>query len=173
MEKELDTIRKDFSKYLDSLGISAKTHKNYRSDISHFSGWLILKIRTFGSYVEDLTGAVPFLSNDLANEYKNYMVENTTPLKTINRRLSTLRHLSKFLLASQIIDTDFMIGIENSSEAKVIKEIKMADHPSIGEFRSYLESEKISPNTIKNYLSDIRQFMIWLENNQQLNNSTK
>jgi len=166
MQKELDLIKDNFTKYLTSLGISPKTHKNYRSDISHFSGWLILKIRTFGSFVENLTEAVPFLSNDLAIEYKNYMVENSTPLKTVNRRLSTLRHLARYLVSSQIIDVDFMAGIENASD---FKEVKMSEHPAINEFRSYLESEKVSNNTIKNYLSDIRQFMVWLESNQNLN----
>jgi len=158
-------MENEFNKYLRNLGLSANTHKNYRSDISHFTGWIILKIRTFGSYVETLTEAIPFISHDLVSEYKAYMTENSTPVKTVNRRLSTLRHLSKFLVASQIIDEDFMSGIENSIEFKEVKEARMSDHPSIGEFRSYLESEKISPNTIKNYLSDIHQFMEWLEIN--------
>ena len=167
-EKELDSIRNNFSKYLTSLGVSPKTHKNYRSDISHFANWLILKVRTFGSYVETLTEAVPFLSHDIAAEYRDYMHEDSVPLKTINRRLSTLRHLSRFLTTSQVIDIDFMARVDNLSEFKKIEVIKMADHPSIEEFRGYLESQKISNNTIKGYLSDIRQFMAWLETNQQL-----
>lgn len=171
MEKELDSIKNNFNKYLTSLGISAKSHKNYRSDISHFAGWLILKIRTFGSYVENLTEAVPFLSKDLAVEYKNYMIENATPLKTVNRRLSTLRHLSRFLVSTQVIDADFMTDIENVSDVKEAKAVRVANHPSIEEFRSYLEAEKISPNTIKNYLSDIKQFMSWLESKQNILNS--
>ncbi len=166
MEKEIDSIKQNFSKYLINLGISAKSHKNYRSDISHFSGWLILKVRSFGSYIETLTQGVPFLSQDMAREYKGYMVENAVPLKTANRRLSTLRHLSRFLVASQVSDTDFMTGIENLIPAREIKVLKLSNHPSIDEFKSYLEAEKISSNTIKNYLSDIKQFMAWLEVNQ-------
>lgn len=159
-------MEKEFNNYLQNLGISAKSHKNYRSDLNHFTGWLILKVRSFGSYVETLTQSIPFLSHELGQEYKNYMSENAVPMKTANRRLSTLRHLSRFLVSSQVIDANFMQGIENLTEAKEIKEIKISDHPSMAEFRSYLESERISANTIKNYLSDIRQFMVWVESRQ-------
>ena len=146
----------EFNKYLSNLGISAKSHKNYRSDISHFTGWLILKVRSFGSYIETLAEGVPFLNNALAHEYKNYMLENKVSLKTVNRRLSTLRHLSRFLVASQIIDVDFVRGIENATEIK----------GAVSEFKSYLESEKISKNTVKNYISDVKQFLSWFESKQ-------
>lgn len=168
-EKELDSIKNEFVKYLDSLGISPKSHKNYRSDLTHFIGWAILKIRSFGSYADSLSEIVPFLSHNLARGYKNYMSENKAPAKTINRRLSTLRHLARFLTATQVIDLDFMDGIENIGT--VVK--KRADiDPVINDFRSFLEAEKVSSNTIKNYMSDIKQFMSWLESNQQINQST-
>lgn len=164
-EKKIDLIKKEFVEYLDSLGLSPKSHKNYRSDLSHFLEWAILKIRSFGSYVESLSEIIPFLTDDLAREYKNYMRENAAPAKTINRRLSTLRHLSRFLTASQIIDSDFMNGIENiGANQKKKPEIK----PVISNFKSYLEAERVSPNTIKNYLSDVKQFMSWLETNQHV-----
>ncbi len=167
MEKELDSIKKDFSKYLDNLGISAKSHKNYRSDVSHFTNWIIAKVRSFGSYIGTLTEAVPFLSHDIAIEYKNEIAQSESSFKTANRRLSTLRHLARFLLASQLMDSDFMDGIENITNTPPDKRI--SEHPMVNEFKSYLESEKISQNTIKNYLSDIRQFLLWLENNHQSN----
>ncbi len=163
-----DSAKYNFVKYLDSLGLSPKSHKNYRSDLSHFAGWVILKIRSFGSYVETLTETVPFLSQSLAQEYKSYMTENNIPNKTINRRLSTLRHFGKSLLVSELIDADFTTGIENVSEKKILK---LNTTPIISEFGSYLEAEKISKNTIKNYLSDTRQFLAWLEANPHLTNS--
>ena len=167
-EKQLDSIKKEFVKYLDSLGISPKSHKNYRSDLSHFLGWAILKIRSIGNYAESLSEVVPFLSASLCTEYKNYMTENSAPPKTVNRRLSTLRHLARFLTATQVVDSDFMSGIENISSR--LKKKPGVD-PMISDFRSYLEAEKVSPNTIKNYLSDIKQFMAWLENNREILNS--
>lgn len=163
-ENQEDSAKNNFFKYLDSLGLSPKSHKNYRSDLTHFIGWVILKIRSFGSYVETLTEAVPFLNSHMAVEYKNYMIENSIPSKTINRRLSTLRHLSRFLASSQIIDLDFMNEIENVS----LRKTTVATHPAVKNFQSYLEAKNVSKNTVKNYVSDVRQFLTWLEiNNQQ------
>lgn len=162
--KSSDSTRKSFIEYLDNLGVSPKTHKNYRSDLSHFTAWLILKVRSFGSYIETLTEAIPFLDKSIGAEYKFFLVENKIPVKTINRRLSTLRHLAKHLTQSQVLDLDFMDGIENLSEGK---NYKFISPKIIEDFRAQLESEKVSKNTVKNYLSDVRQFLDWLETNNQ------
>ena len=166
-QSNFDSLKKDFIDYLSSLGVSATSLKNYKSDVSHFLGWSILKIRSFGSYIESLSELLPFLSANLAGEYKKYLIENATPDKTINRRLSTLRHLSRFLTKTQAINSDFMNEIENITEAALIK---IANHPLIDEFKSYLQAQKISHNTIKNYTSDIKQFFSWLETNQEILN---
>jgi site-specific recombinase XerD len=115
-----------------------------------------------GTYIDELSELVPFLSPNIAHEYKDFMVENSLPLKTINRRLSTLRHLSKFLTSSQIIDLDFTGGIQNTG---IIHEKSLVPASLIDSFSSHLEAQKISRNTIKNYQSDIRQFLAWLEKN--------
>lgn len=166
-QSNFDSLKKDFIEYLSSLGVSTTSLKNYKSDISHFLGWSILKVRSFGSYIESLSELLPFLSSNLAGEYKKYLIENTTPDKTINRRLSTLRHLSRFLKKTQVINSDFMDGVDNIA---VITLIKVANHPLINDFKSYLQAQKISHNTIKNYTSDIKQFFSWLENNQKILN---
>ena len=159
-EITVDQIKKEFIKYLTALGISPKSHKNYRSDLNNFVAWAILKIRSYGSYVQGLADIVPFLSRSLVDEYKADLVANKTPTKTINRRLSTLRHLSRFLIAFQITDVNFMEGIENDLQNG---HKKKKNHPLVSSFKSALESEGVSPNTVKNYLSDIKQFMEWLD----------
>jgi len=95
-DKTSDSTKINFVKYLDNLGVTPATHKNYRSDLTHFTGWLILRVRAFGSYVETLTDALPFLNRNLSLEYRSYLFENHIPVKTINRRLSTLLHQGKF-----------------------------------------------------------------------------
>lgn len=164
MQKKLpvNKITKDFFEYLKNLGVSKKTHKNYRSDISHFSGWLLFRLRHWGVTAESLTDAVPFLDTKLASEYKTFLTGNSVAEKTINRRLSTLRHLARFLTASQILDFDFMDSIANIST----KEIP-STYPFIIQFEKHLEAEKVSKNTIKNYLSDIKQFISWIEEKNQ------
>ena len=148
------------------LGISPKSHKNYRSDLSHFSGWLILKVRSFGSYIETLSEGIPFLSPSLAHEYRSYMQENKVPMKTINRRLSTLRHFARCLVSLQTLDHNFMEGVENLATGTGKR---TSAGPIVEDFRSYLEAQKVSKNTVKNYVSDVRQFLAWVEsvNSQQ------
>lgn len=156
-------LQKQFENYLSSLGISVKSLKNYKSDISHFLGWAMLKVKTFGSYAEGLSDLVPFLSSKMSLEYRDFMTANSMPPKTINRRLSTLRHLAKFLIDSQISDFNFMDGVQNISDIRKIGALSY--HSVINQFTSHLEAEDVSKSTIKNYVSDVRQFLTWLERN--------
>ena len=165
LENSLDSIQRSFVKYLDSISLSGKSLKNYKSDLNHFTGWAILKTRSFGSYINGLSEVIPFLSHNLAKEYKSYMIENSISPKTINRRLSTARHLSKFLIKNELLDIDFMEEIENIGFGR---KNKSAAQPILGKFRSYLEKEKVSASTVKNYLSDTRQFLQWFEKQQSI-----
>ncbi len=162
MDTEFTTpkVEELFTDYLARIGITGKTFKNYRSDIAHFTGWLIFRVRTFGVSVQELTEAVPFLSEGIAKDYKNYLAENNVSSKTVNRRLSTLRHLGCFLLESQILDFDFMNGIQNIT---LSENVKPDHHKLVLGFQKHLEGQNVSHNTVKNYVSDIRQFLYWLE----------
>ena len=86
--QKIDSVKKEFIKYLDLLGLSPISHKNYRSDLGYFISWAILKIRSFGAYVESLTEVVPFLNTDLGREFKRYMSENAVPHNNSNHRRS-------------------------------------------------------------------------------------
>jgi len=158
---QIDIITKNFILYLNSLNISKTSIKLYKSDLSHFAGWLILRTRAHGSYVENLTDATPFINKKTAHEYKEYLVNNQSPISTVNRKLSSLRHLGRMLEAEQAVGFDFMIGIENCEKQDTGKE-----NIILSEFRNHLEDEKVSPNTIKSYLSDIKQFLSWYEKSQ-------
>lgn len=162
-ENRLDTVKNEFFKYLSSLGLSSKSYKNYKSDLHHFLAWVIIRLKNYGSYLESLTDSIPFLTLSLVEEYKTYLQSTGTPIKTVNRRLSTLRHLGHFLQKSGSLDTDFMQSIENVKSLNKRKSI----HPLLANFKAHLEAEKVSANTIKNYLSDIKQFISWLEANEK------
>ncbi len=155
----------EFENYLQSTGISSKSIKNYKSDIAQFFSWAKTKLESFGTYVENLLDVSPFLSQEFVSQYLEHMSTSDLPRKTVNRRLSTLRHLSKFLLEQSLVDSDFMSGVQNIAEVQKAASLNLGSHPSVSEFEAFLEAEKISKNTIKNYLSDIRQFLNWLENN--------
>lgn len=153
----------DFLNYLQNKKLSKISLKNYKSDISHFTSWLIMKLRSAGSYVENLDDSFPFLNTELVKDYVNFLNENKTPRKTINRRLSSIRNLSNYLQEKNIFDFDFTQGIQNIKHQSITKDISLM--PIVLEFKAFLESEKVSPATIKNYTSDVKQFIAWLEKN--------
>lgn len=158
-------ITKAFYEYLSSSGIADKSLKFYVSDLSHFTGWVILKVRSWGVFAETLSEILPFIDSKLAHEYRSFLSHNDISPKTVNRRLSTLRHLARFLMHSQLASSDFMEGVGNIDISASPKDLSM--HPLVAEFEKRLEAEKVSPNTIKNYLSDIKHFINWLETRSQ------
>ena len=98
------------------------------------------------------------------------MVENNIKIKTINRRLSSLRNLSDFLYSSQILDRDYMQGIQNVGIGTPTP-MRVKDRDIVERFReSLIKDENVSPNTVKNYVSDVRGFLAWIEKKGELPN---
>jgi len=50
-----------FLNHLAGLGVSSQSIKHYKSDLSHFTGWILFKLRSLGVYGEELKEAIPFL----------------------------------------------------------------------------------------------------------------
>lgn len=155
----MNNLPKKFETYLtEDLMVSGKTLRNYRADLSHFSGWAILHLRSQGAAIEDFDSLVPHFSSQLIAGYKGYHLENRIPESTINRRLSTLRNFSRFLLLQGMISED---------PTKIVSNIKreLEDREKIGllvdEFKKHLQKDGVSKITLKNYISDIRHFLSW------------
>lgn len=144
------------------VGVSKNTLKFYKSDLNHFINWFLLRIRVFGFFAENIESAAPYLNTNEAINYKTYLEESHTPTKTINRRLSTLRRFAKFLVEQNFLLLNFMEGVTNSGIKESSKKTIEVDLAS--DFTKYLQTQEISQTTIKNYLSDIKHFMAWLEN---------
>ena len=165
-----DNTIKKFLNNLQDQGKSLVSIKNYKSDINHFLAWAILKLKSLGSYADNVIELTPFINRDFFNEYKNYMVENNIKIKTINRRLSSLRNLSDFLYSSQILDRDYMQGIQNVGIGTPTP-MRVKDRDIVERFReSLIKDENVSPNTVKNYVSDVRGFLAWIEKKGELPN---
>ncbi len=171
---EVLNFGKSFEEYLLlRVGVSKNTLKFYRSDFNHFIRWFLLRIRLFGFFAQDIESALPYLTRDEAQNYKAYLEENRTPTRSINRRLSTLRQMSRFLLEQGLVSFNFMEGVTNSGIKSVSKKDVETDLGS--KFAIYLRTQQVSHTTVKNYLSDIKHFMAWIETNKipnQLNNMT-
>lgn len=157
-----DKTVKDFLNQLLAQGKSLVSIKNYKSDLNHFLAWAVLKLKSFGTYAESFAEMTPFINHSFFKEYKSFMVENKVKEKTINRRLSTLRNFSKFLYSEGVLDKNFTEGIQNVGIGIPTKaQEKVTD--IVERFRESLDKEKkVSPNTVKNYISDVRSFLAWV-----------
>lgn len=147
-----------FRIFLISQKFSHSTVKNYLADLNHFLAWLANK--TAVRYQSVGSAILQLVSRQTIEDYKNFLVAGDVPSTTINRRLSALRKLCQLAktqnwLKANPMDDIANIGIidANASPAEQILE----------EFKKHLEKGQASDLTIKNYLSDLRHFLGWIE----------
>ena len=158
-------LPKTFKLYLKSQGASPVTIKNYLSDFNHFWGWLILTLKS--SLIpfdrENPTTIASQITPQIIVQYKSFLDGNKTPAKTINRRLSTLRKFGQFCLSQGWLATNPAKKVTNVTLVEPRTKEEQRKEKILAEFRKELEREKISPITAKNYLSDLRHFLGWIE----------
>lgn len=116
MDNNTKNVSKEsFSQYLFKIGVSKLSYKNYKSDLNHFASWIKLKLKSFGVAANTLDDCFPYLNAKVAIEYKDFLIANKVQSKTVNRRMSTLRHLSRYLVSNMMLSINFMEGIQNIS----------------------------------------------------------
>ncbi|HUS60522.1 MAG TPA: site-specific integrase [Nevskiaceae bacterium] len=150
-------LPENYRTYLKTQGLSSVTIKNYVADINHFLDWLYQKTHVHHRVAGiDIFG---LFTTETFKEYKADVAEQNTPLTTINRRLSALRKFGQFGLQIGSLNQNPVLKIKN-----VVSESNQSPKQNwLVKFRKSLEEEKVSPLTIKNYLSDLRHFLTWLE----------
>ncbi len=155
-----DILESSFAEFLKARGSSVKTQKNYQSDLRYFFSWVSLTIQSQNatlpsSHLEFLHRITPHT----LEQYKHFLVANRIPAATINRRLSTLRTFGAFCQAHQWWQEDPTVILTNVA-------LQPAPHDATQEmlaaFRADLAREGASRVTIKNYSSDVKQFLHWL-----------
>jgi len=142
-----------FKKFLLAENVSPITLKNYLSDLRHFLGWTILKLKAQNKKNFENLSPLEFLNQineSLVEEYKNYLVVNAIPAKTINRRLSTLRKFFSFCISQ---------GWLKENPAKKIQNLKLKIDSIISSFALSLEKENLDQKTIKSYLEVVQEFL--------------
>src|SRR3989344_3095894 len=100
-------LETNFRIYLAAVKkISPLSAKNYLSDLRYFVGWA--------------HQALPeqCMTADNLECYRDYLVASNLPPRTTNRRLSSIRAFSGFLLSQGIIKTNPSKGVRNFSHAK-------------------------------------------------------
>lgn len=160
-----DEIVQGFLENLYTEDISKVSIANYHSDIKHFFSWFARKINLSGVYVETFSDILPFLKKESGRNYKESLVQVKLPASSINRRLSSLRRISRFLLSRGLLAFDFMEATGNVGKYQKESQMTLVSNPLLTQFEKHLAMESSSKNTVKNYVSDVRHFLSWLERN--------
>ncbi len=147
-----------FKNYLILNRASASTIKNYIADFNNFAAWLGQNKHLS---LNPITSSLfLYFTRQVIEEYKTSQIEAKIPNSTVNRRLTTLRRLGQLAIAQGWIHSNPALSVSNVSEKGPI------NRPQIGivdKYKHYLQVSKASPSTIKNYLSDLRHFLAWVE----------
>lgn len=150
-----------FVSYLEHVGSSVKTQKNYRSDLNHFFSWIMnSSFKNTLEYTSSIEQFVSLMGQDVLAGYRNFLLTSGTPTSTINRRLSSIRIFFECCKHYGWLSDNpakSLLNVQNPSSHQD-KKISL-----LTQFAKELESEGASQKTIKNYVSDVKQFLFWLD----------
>lgn len=100
------------------------------------------------------------VNQEVLDAYKNYLISNNTPQKTINRRFSSLRKFGAFSQDQGWLKENTFDTLKNIPEVE--KPFPESEH-HLEEFKVHLWKNNLSKATLKNYLNDIKQFLSWTD----------
>lgn len=126
--------------WLKQKKLSAKSKTNYLSDARQFLKWL---------------GTAPTKAQDFI-DYTLYLQTQKTPDSTFNRKLASLRHLSRCLSEHFAIEPawDYLKNIPQDPFENLLLN-----------FKRHLKTAGYKGKTIVNYLSDLKHYLSWARNN--------
>ncbi|MCG2691611.1 site-specific integrase [Microgenomates group bacterium] len=130
--------------------ISPSSIKNYVSDINHFLNFIA------GSIQETIVQPV-HITPAAIKAYTAAAAGQLSP-SSLNRHLSSLRYFGKFLLAAKLCETDPTQNLTNPAFDPTLAQV-------ITRYQKFLTSEDLSKSTIKNYVSDLKKYLLWARKN--------
>lgn len=158
----MDKLITQFELFLKTQQVSPASVKNYAVDLRNFFEWFILHLKTLQVKFDEnnLSTAIELITKEKIELYKDFLSNNNTPVKTINRRLSTLRKFGTFAISQGWLQVNPAktvpnFGTKPKSEPDFSERI-------VAEFKNDLLKEGINPVTIKNYANDVSQFLNYL-----------
>lgn len=172
----LDNFEAVFREFLITDGVSPLTLKNYLSDLRHFLGWFMLHLKSQGLSLNEAEDATPAALDTLLDvkavtAYKTYLEANKLPVKTVNRRLSTLRKFCSLAIhqgwmkenpAKQVPNVG-VTGDEAPAKAAIApapasRQQAVTVNTLIREYSQHLRLEKKSEKEISLTTDDIEEF---------------
>lgn len=175
----MPTLIQSFQSYLRTqTRLSPASIKNYLSDLNFFLGFVKTSFQqqdlklahlspaTFSSYRQHLVDQ--FNSTDSGSADSGSA--SSLSLATANRRLSALRHFGAFLKQTNLLDTNPALALANLDALNLKSQpaaITLTQRQILRHYSRFLKHEKLSSSTIKNYLSDLNQYLLWAQKTSQ------
>ena len=178
MSSSTQPLLTQFQTYLTgSKQLSDSSIKNYVSDINHFFNFLTttlkIKQKTIESKHITLENCQQYEQHLQANNASNTPTPTsntpatttntlsantpaTTSTATINRRLSSLRRFGDFLQTTNKLNNNPTQANSSIIQQPNLKQI-------IDKYQQHLKQQNLSPITIKNYLSDLKIYLLWAQ----------
>ena len=138
------------SKRTDPIAISPSSIKNYVSDINHFLNFVAHSIQ------EPIVQPI-HITPTAIKAYSAAAANQLSP-SSLNRHLSSLRYFGKFLVAARLLETDPAQNLTNPAFDPTLAQI-------ITRYEKFLTTESLSKSTIKNYVSDLKKYLLWARKN--------
>ncbi len=158
-------LERTFQLYLLKIrNLSPRSVKNYLSDFRQFWKWLLSHSsrllrdgETTLSKWREQTFQIQSITPQLLSDYKNHLLTSNISKSTTKRKLATIRIFCQFCLNQNWMKKNPALELENPSRlGPKEKEV----HDLLSKFGSYLKTENMSKNTIKNYIADARQYLV-------------
>jgi site-specific recombinase XerD len=149
-----------FDTFLTNQGVSQKTKTNYKSDLNHFLGWFAgILDKSFAKLDTKVNSFLNPITPQLLTEYRDSLTLALVPAATINRRLSTLRMFFRCTIENKWMNSNPTDGLQNIQK-ETTPELTQED--LLTKFEAALASEGAAQTTVKNYSSDVSQFLNWI-----------
>ncbi len=147
----MSQITDGFSSWLNHLNYSTNTIRSYLADVSKFYDYLSTRKSDLLSSKTTHLFTVNLLRNYLSSIYgqNNY-----------NHQIASLRLFCQFCQDQSLLPADTFtkayqpLPQGGNSEKSTIDTV-------LAEYKQFLQLQKASPNTIRNYLADIKDYLLW------------
>ncbi|OGK18762.1 hypothetical protein A3G67_02370 [Candidatus Roizmanbacteria bacterium RIFCSPLOWO2_12_FULL_40_12] len=141
--------------------MSSASIKNYLSDLRHFLGWLVLAVKSKSTDALELDSdnIFQYLTKEVIAQYKAYLSKNDIPIKTINRRLSTLRKFCSFCISQRWIDSNPAKQIHNISSQIIKPGEEIENDLALEQYKESLLNSGLDQKEALKELENIKEFL--------------
>lgn len=148
----MQPLTAQFKTYLTTQKLSPATLANYVSDTAIFLDWLKQQLQ------EDVLNPI-HLSAAAFSNYSRRLNDpaNRVHPATASRYLSSLKRFGAWLETARLTDSNPAAGLTADRIDPTINQL-------VNEFKHELFRQKLSASTIKNYVSDVNNYLLWAVN---------